>query len=532
MKKFKKVIAFMLAAMMVCALAGCGEAEIVGSLQEPDGEVAFPETLSIFTSKTPSIFNDMKDYNEVYSFQLLEEATGTHIEWLIPPGSGSQEKFNLMVAGGDLTDIIVRDWKTEGIEQYIEDGIIADISPYVKKYMPNLAAYIEEDPERARTFVYDGGKVYGLPHMRSDKKLCVFLGPLARVDWLEKLNIKVPETADELYEALKVIKTSDVNGNGKADEIPFSIASNQIYYFLHMFNTTNGFYLKDGKVTHGYLEPEFEEAVAYLAKLYKEGLLDSDFLLQSRTDMLGKITNNQVAFSFDYQPTQIMTTMAEEDPSFQFKGIPNFKDKRGKSFSLQSHYTSWGGGKMAAITTGCKDPFGAMKWLDFIYGEEGHNIMNFGKEGVTYNVVDGEIKFTDMVENGHKTEEQLTRSQIWGKYFGSYNGYMPVIQDWNSYGQYLSPEGREAVEIWTDSVSDMNLPDLTFGAEAKATISQVYTPIQTYVEENVSKIILGQKDVSELKALREKAKEMNIDAVIEVYQNAYDKYYSKDITLK
>ena len=205
MKKIKKVIAFMLAAVMLFAVAGCGESTTTSSLQEPDGEVAFPETLSIFASKGPSIFDDMKDYNDVYSFQLLEEATGTHIEWVLPPGSGFQEKFNLMIAGGDMTDIAVYDWASEGFEEWIDQDIIYDISPFVKKYMPNLTKVTQENPDVARDYTYDGGKIYALPQIRIDKKLNVYIGPLARMDWLEKLGVKAPETSDELYTALKAI---------------------------------------------------------------------------------------------------------------------------------------------------------------------------------------------------------------------------------------------------------------------------------------------------------------------------------------
>ena len=77
----------------------------------------------------------------------------------------------------------------------------------------------------------------------------------------------------------------------------------------------------------------------FMKKLYKEGLLDVDFLLQTRTDMLGKITNNQVGFSFEYQPTQVMTTM-KDDPTFKFEGIPNFKDSKGREFTLDTSYTN------------------------------------------------------------------------------------------------------------------------------------------------------------------------------------------------
>lgn len=534
MKKVKKAIALLLAAMTLTTFTGCGKPggeQKLGTDIAPE-DVKFPATLSIFCSRSGSLFGEMQDYNEVTSFKLLEEATGTHIEWTVPPGSGFTEKFNLMIASGEYTDIIINDWPTLGVRDYIDDGVIFDISEHVPTYMPNLWKFTTENPDLARAYVYDGGKIYAPCLIRKDQRLNVFYGPVIRTDWLEKLNLPVPETADDLYNVLKAFKTQDPNGNGKADEIPMSQAGGgqigSVSYLMHMFDTTMGFYVKNGKVTYGILEPEFKTGLEYVTKLYKEGLLDVDFLLQDRTAMLGKITNNKVGFAFEYQPTQVMTTM-KDDPNFKFEGIPNFKDVRGKEFSLQSSYTNGVlTARAAAITTQCADPLGAMKWLDFLYSPEGHVILNFGKEGETFNYnAEGTPIFIDEIQN---YSGELTRSQVWGKNFATYNTYFPGIQDWDSYGAYLSEHGRAAVETWSDGVvTDMNLPTLTYTDEQKELLKTKFTPIETYVNEQVSKIILGQKPISELSAIVNKANEMGMADVLKVYQDAYTAYTTKDI---
>ena len=40
--------------------------------------------------------------------------------------------------------------------------------------------------------------------------------------WLDKLGLDIPETTEEFYQMLKAFKEQDPNGNGVADEIPFS----------------------------------------------------------------------------------------------------------------------------------------------------------------------------------------------------------------------------------------------------------------------------------------------------------------------
>lgn len=529
-KRMKKASAFLLAATMTVSLAACGgntDKELQGSTE------GYPETVSVFTHKSASIFGDMTDYNDVYTFQLVEEATGTHVNWEIPPGSGYEEKFNLMIAGGNLPDVIYTGWDERGIQQYIEDEVLLDISPYITEYMPNFTKFMKEHPDIARQATYDGGKIYSIPMVRQEAKLSIFTGPVIRTDWLEKLNLKTPTNAEELYQVLKAFKTQDPNGNGQADEIPLSTVGTEgdlgMNALLYMFDTTNDFYVEDGKVKYGIMEDNFKEGMEYIAKLYSEGLIDPDYILQDRTSMLGKLTNNKVGFAIEYQPTQVASTMKEADPSFKFEGIKWFKDKNGTEMSLSNAYVLRVTGASAAITTACKDPFAVMRWLDFFWSEEGHNMVNFGKEGDTYTKDGDDIIFADKIENN---TEGLTRSQVWGKNFAAYNGYFPVRQDWRCYGQYLSEEGEAAIDEWSTASTEMTLPPLNFSAEDKKTMASVYTPIETYVAEQIDKMILGQVSVDSIDSIREEIKKRGIEDIIEIYQKAYDEYMSKDIELK
>ena len=42
-------------------------------------------------------------------------------------------------------------------------------------------------------------------------------GLIVRADWLEKLDIDIPETIDRFYEMLKAFKEQDPDGNGQDD---------------------------------------------------------------------------------------------------------------------------------------------------------------------------------------------------------------------------------------------------------------------------------------------------------------------------
>lgn len=532
MKNWKKKVALVMTMVMVIvAFAGCAGNKKASKIEEPEGEVAFPETLSIFCRNGGVMLDGMKDYNDIAAFKLLEEKTGTHIEWEIPTAVGFEEKFNLLIASGEYPDIIVADWNNRGIATYVEDEVILDISDYLEKHMPNLMKFSKENPDLARQYILDGGKLYSAPYIRQDKELNIFTGPVMRTDWVKNLGLEIPTNAEELYTVLKAFKTQDPNGNGKADEIPMiargDAAESTMGSLLYMFDTKNDFYVKDGKVRYGLMEPEYEEGIEYIAKLFAEGLIDPDYLIMNRSDMNAKVTSHVAGFAFDFQPTNVMTSFEQLGSDAKYEGIPIFKNKEGKKSSLNSAYTSSIYDCSAAITTHAKDPLGAMKWLDFLYGEEGHMIMNFGTEGDTYTMVDGIPTFTEKITDN---KDGLTDSQVWGANFGTYSSYFPARQDWYSYSQSLSPYGLAAIETWADGlVTDYNLPTLTFSAEEKEIISDKYTSIKTYVDEQFHKIVMGQVKVSELGKIREEAKKRGIDEIIEIYQKAYDAYNKKDL---
>ena len=86
----------------------------------------------------------------------------------------------------------------------------------------------------------------------------------------------------------------------------------------------------------------------------------------------------------------------------------------------------------------------AAKFLDYGYSEEGHMLYNFGIEGVSYEMVDGYPKYTELITNN---PDNLTMQHAMGRYMASaYGG--PFIQDKRYYEQYLPyEEQKEAVSL-------------------------------------------------------------------------------------
>ena len=120
----------------------------------------------------------------------------------------------------------------------------------------------------------DDGTLYMFPMIRvrtGTEEWFRLLGPIYRKDWLDKLNLEAPTTIDEMYTVLKAFKEQDPNGNGQADEIPFTSqkAGGEAAYlsaFAPAFGIVNGFYNDNGTVKYGPLEPAYKDYVETMNK--------------------------------------------------------------------------------------------------------------------------------------------------------------------------------------------------------------------------------------------------------------------------
>lgn len=91
----------------------------------------------------------------------------------------------------------------------------------------------------------------------------------------------MPTTTEEFYQVLKAFKEAgDLNGNGKADEIPFTFLYNggnngQMSFMgftgLAYNNQHERICYKDGQIVYVPQQEEYKEFLTYMNKLYSEG---------------------------------------------------------------------------------------------------------------------------------------------------------------------------------------------------------------------------------------------------------------------
>lgn len=523
-KRFLLCMALVFAAGTI---SGCAGGRNKYSGVDSDGEI--PASLTIFSDVGINIpAAGGTDYNDCLTFQLLEEKTGCHVEWKVPASGAKAERFNMMMASGSLPDAIVYDWINApgGAQAYIDDGIIVDITDYIDECMPNFSKILKENPEIKRDVVNDDGRIYTIPLIRIDKELGTYQGPVIREDWLNKLGLDIPKTPDELYNVLKAFKTQDPNGNGQADEIPMTgnkfSGSTGIEPLMWPFGTITGFYLKDDEVVYGPLMPEYKEALEYVVKLFSEGLIDQDYLLNTRSKVDAKFTGNISGFGFGFQPTTYYAPM--NDGTRKVTGIGYLTGKDGKKYCFNEAYVQRASAVTAlAITNVNKNVAGTLKWLDELFGGEGMMFANYGKEGETYEIIDGKPVFSETITNNPNGK---TQAEMIALTCAVRDGQFPMVTTWDYYKQTLAPWGIEAVETWQKDGADTSciMPLVSRNAEETEIYANKITPIKTFVEEEVNKVITGKSSMNDWDSVAEKIKNMGIEEILEIQNAAYKRY--------
>ncbi|MGI8548998.1 MAG: hypothetical protein ACR2M1_17030, partial [Gemmatimonadaceae bacterium] len=136
-----------------------------------------------------------KDQNSYW--QELEKRLGVEWDPTLVPVASYGEKAAAIIASGDIPELfyLLVSSSAPVIAQSISQGAFTDLAPYLSgdaiKEFPNLALY----PSYLWENVKIEGKIYGVPKpvLRSNDT------SFYRTDWLQKLGLSEPRTADDVY---------------------------------------------------------------------------------------------------------------------------------------------------------------------------------------------------------------------------------------------------------------------------------------------------------------------------------------------
>jgi len=194
---------------------------------------------------------------------------------------GKTEALNLMLASGEIPDIVGSSRLKDFVNQFGPEGAFIPLNDLIEEHAPNLKAYLDERPEIKSAISAADGNMYYIPYLPDGKYGRAYW---IRTDWLKALGLEVPQTVDEYEAALRAFKTQDPNGNGLADEVPyFARQWPELIRLVTLWDgrssgsdTYHDFYVDEGQLKHPYAGEGYREGIKNLARWYAEGLIDAE----------------------------------------------------------------------------------------------------------------------------------------------------------------------------------------------------------------------------------------------------------------
>lgn len=512
-----------------------GQASVspTGSATVSDEQVGYPEKLTYFVTLDANASATVKSLSEIGAYRKLEELTKTKVEFQHPATDGEQakEQFNLMMTSGKLPDVIEWSWAdlTTGPDSYIKEKRIIRLNELIEKHAPNLSKLIKENPEIRKMITTDEGNIYCFPYIRGDDYLMTFQGPIIRQDWLDKVGMKMPVTIDEWEKVLRAFKSTDLNGNGKADEVPFLYEPYYIstsHVLVGAWGITSSFYQQDGKIKYGPIQPQFKEFLTVMNRWYKDGLIDKDYATSDLKLKDAKVTGNQLGVFVGNTGGGIgkyVGLMKDKSSEFKLAAMPYPVLKAGDKPLLGQKdpaFYGWG----AAISATNKHPEETVRWLDYGYSPEGQMLFNFGIEGESYTMDNGYPKYTEIITNN---PQKLPLAQAMARYIRASTAG-PFVQDKRYMEQYASlPEQKNSIEVWKQPENKIQKPVLALTADESSKYSSIMNDINTFYSEKTTKFIMGVEPLDKFDDFVKTLQGMGIEEAIQIQQAALDRYNNR-----
>lgn len=458
-----------------------------------------------------------------------QKRLGVKLEHIMTSAQDYDQQVNLLIASNEHPDFFsLPSNYAGGASKAAADGVIVVISDLWEKSAPNYKKVVESNPEISKGVKSDDGEVYTFSPIREDKSIVTFFGPMIRKDLLDKNGLSVPETIDEWHTALTTFKNKDGVKN------PF-VALNWFVDYSSAFSGAYGVSSSlavgsDGKIHYGPIEPGYKEFLTTLRQWAKEGLIDPDYVTLGDWGVLDtKMSSLDSAATLHFLSNITKYTEAgkQKDPKVEFVGTPypvlNKGDKPlyGQSDPLVATTSR------AVVNKNSKNIERVMEYLDYDYSPEGQLLNNFGIEGETYTKdASGNPKYTEFVTKSPNTKGWTTDQTL--ALYCPATALVPSVQ-LKSYFEQIrltDPKSKEAVELWSKPEFSSSLPNLTF-SKAETMVTKKLANVDTYRSEMIAKFILGVEPLEKFDEYVKQCKDLGIDEVLEIYNDAYIRYQAR-----
>jgi len=221
-------------------------------------------------------------------------------------GEDYDRQVSLCIASGELPDMLYIRGNQNGsgmsfLQELIDNDLIMDLTDVYETYASEEMRYrYDSYGDAVLGMATIDGKLWALPYCAGMFYPMIWV----RQDWVDALGLTVDADGDEIITREELVaiatafKAADLGNTGSPVGLALSSVSKhgQMDVLTDSFGAFTLRYMKneDGTVSHGSTEPEMKEALSWMAQLYADGILDSQFGVRTDEEIKEMLINNQL----------------------------------------------------------------------------------------------------------------------------------------------------------------------------------------------------------------------------------------------
>ncbi|MEK5032970.1 extracellular solute-binding protein [Paenibacillus sp. FSL R7-0302] len=355
-------------------------------------------------------------WGESLASKYVTEKTGVNVKLEVPSGEAN-EQVTLMMTSGKLPDLIsMGSWET-AVKKLWEGDHVYALNELADKYDPYFFKVAGDGT--LKWYRQENGNTYGVPNDSYSPNLMHETGMtaanqtfLVRKDLYEEMGKPDLSTPEGFLSALQLLKDKYPEYKGQPIS-PFFAQGNVPYGMTeYLQNLLAVPHEKDGKVYDRITDPDYIAWLKTFRTAYERGLINVDFLVDSDTQVEEK-TNNARYFMMIREWTGMSAVnpmlAAGANPDSYYIAVDGPQNNKGESAKLfPGNMDGW---MVTMISKSTENPERAIRFLTYLASEEGQRDLFLGKEGETWDSVDGKpqlkAEFADMLgSNIEKLEKE------------------------------------------------------------------------------------------------------------------------------
>ena len=441
---------------------------------------------------------------------FIEKTLGIKLDWKVQPEGGLD-----VLMTEKVTPSLYWGYFGSGTHTAGHDGVLVNLWEHQDK-LPDFFAHFnaEENAAYKAHYMTSATELYAAPvYLNGDVQR---FGWLVREDIMKELNLEAPTDWDSFVAVLKAMKTA------YPESYPFVMRNmtgnltglNELAQQFGVDYKANAPAMNyaDNTYYDTYITDAMRDMLSKLNWLIDEGLMDKACMTYATAEWLNAFTSGTSFITHDkaFQLSSIEAAGVEANPNFSLTWWNNFPMVESdlpystRDNAVQSY--CW------TVTTKCADLDLALGYLNWLYTEEGSEIMSWGIEGESYEV--------DADGNKHYIEG--FDSKFMARYQSS--GYIDFTATMAAY----SPKCQEMILDTMAAAKEGGFvagPALTFNDDEQMVFD---TYKQGWVDSKnayLQKFIVGDLDVNDdavwAQFIAESHNGFGVDQIIECYNNAH-----------